>query len=63
MFKRTHGPACENQGRRVHFLKLECLLSKNTWEGVSDDLNHRISDQGTGLDPRTCALAQARGRN
>ena len=37
----------ENQGRRVHFLKPEGLLSKNTREGVSDDLNHRIADQLT----------------
>jgi hypothetical protein len=53
----------ENQGRRVHFLKHEGRLSKNTCEGVSDDLNHRIADQQTGLDPWTCARERARGHD
>jgi hypothetical protein len=64
LFKRTQGPARENQGRRVHFLKPEGLFSKNTREGVSGDLNHRISDQRTWLyptDARAGALARLTG--
>jgi hypothetical protein len=48
---RLQGPARENQRQRVDFLKLEGFLSKNTREGVSDDLNHRIADQRIGSDP------------
>jgi hypothetical protein len=59
LFKRTQGPAHENQGRRVHFLKLEGFLSKNTLEGVSDDLNHRIADQWTRLDPADAGAQRA----
>jgi hypothetical protein len=59
LFKRTQGPPRENQGRRVHFLKPEGLLSKNTREGVSNDLNHRIADQRTGLDSTDAGAQQA----
>jgi hypothetical protein len=48
---RLQGPARENQRQWVDFLKLEGFLSKNTREGVSDDLNHRIADQRIGSDP------------
>jgi hypothetical protein len=53
------GPAHETQQRRVYFLKPEGTWSKTTREGVSDDLNHRIRDRRTGLDPRVRARARA----
>jgi hypothetical protein len=36
---------------------------QNTHEGVSDDINHQIVDQRTGLDPRTRARERVRGRD